>query len=476
MEHIETVIIGAGQAGLSTAYHLKRRAATASSSTATSASATAGGSSGTACGSTPPRKYDGLPGMPFPGEAVVVPGQGRPGRLPRGIRAPLRPAGPARRPRRTSCRTPSRRPASSSTPTTGRTHVRQRRGRDRHLRPHAVGARLREGPRPVDPAAALQRVPPPRPAPRRPRPRRRRVPLRLRHRLRGRRDPADDARRPRLRADPGPARVPTDAGGLAGAARSCGGTWSRGVRRSAARRWRRSAFHGGPMLRVKRSDLAERGVVRNESAGRGRARRAPGARRRHRRRRRQRGLGDRLPAGLRLDRPAGLRRGRLARGVPRRLRRRARPVLLRPVASSTPSPPCWSAAAAATRSTSPADRRRAPRAGRATLAPAAWPDHVPGTPREYRPNRRYPRWACWTTWRGLGRTTSAATGRPRSTAWSGVERRRPRASTTSRRCADRGVPARPPRRGRRPLPAGVRRSARTAATWRRPSAARSTSR
>ena len=83
------------------------------------------------------------------------------------------------------------------------------------------------------------------------------------------------------------------------------------------------------MLRVKRADLAARGVervtsgieeVRGRPAGPGR----PAARGRQRR------LGHRLPAGLRLDPPAGLRRGRLPEGVARRRRGRTRAVLLRP--------------------------------------------------------------------------------------------------------------------------------------------------
>ena len=86
--------------------------------------------------------------------------------------------------------------------------------------------------------------------------------------------------------------------------------------------------HGGPMLRVKRADLERRGVVRCTSGSRA-SRRPAAARRRHGRRRGERRLVHRVPAGLRLDRPAGLRRGRLAGGVPRGRGRRARAVLLR---------------------------------------------------------------------------------------------------------------------------------------------------
>ena len=90
-------------------------------------------------------------------------------------------------------------------------------------------------------------------------------------------------------------------------------------------------FHGGPMLRVKRADLAERGVVRNEARVEGVRDGLPLLGRRNDRGRDQRDLGDRLPPDLRLDRPAGPRRRRVATRAPRGGRRRPRAVLLRPV-------------------------------------------------------------------------------------------------------------------------------------------------
>ena len=63
-----------------------------SSSTARAGSATAGDSSGTACGCSPRRWADGLPGMPFPGAALVVPDQGRVRGLPGVVCRDLRPA------------------------------------------------------------------------------------------------------------------------------------------------------------------------------------------------------------------------------------------------------------------------------------------------------------------------------------------------------------------------------------------------
>ena len=87
-------------------------------------------------------------------------------------------------------------------------------------------------------------------------------------------------------------------------------------------------FHGGPMLRVKRADLAERGVIRDEARVAGVRDGLPllaggggggGG---------QRDLGNRLPPELRLGRPAHSGRRRVAAGVPGGSRRRARPVLL----------------------------------------------------------------------------------------------------------------------------------------------------
>ena len=88
--------------------------------------------------------------------------------------------------------------------------------------------------------------------------------------------------------------------------------------------------HGAPTARVRPHHLrrACRGTDRAEGHRRLRRRQA-GTRRRAGPRRRQRHLGDRLPAGLRLDRGADHRRRRMAARVPRRGRRGARVVLLR---------------------------------------------------------------------------------------------------------------------------------------------------
>ena len=61
------MVIGAGQTGLATAYHLGRAGVTtASSCDEHRASATSGGSATTRCCLNTPAQYDGLPGMPFP--------------------------------------------------------------------------------------------------------------------------------------------------------------------------------------------------------------------------------------------------------------------------------------------------------------------------------------------------------------------------------------------------------------------------
>ena len=120
--------------------------------------------------------------------------------------------------------------------------------------------------------------------------------------------------------------------------------------------------HGGPMLRVKRRDLRRaRGRARHQP-GRGGARRQT-RRRRHAPRRVHRRVGDRLPAGLRLDPPADPRRGRLAAGDARRRRRTPPGCSSAGCASSTPSARWSCPASAATRRTSPTGSPPAPAAG-----------------------------------------------------------------------------------------------------------------
>ena len=366
MEHIETVIIGAGQAGLSTAYHLKQQ--------------------GRDCvvldrnqriGDDWRQQWDSLrlyspaqvrrpAGDAVPGRAVVVPRQGRRGRLPRGVRRTASSSRSGSASASTGCRaagtsgfvvdtstgrdhaatTSSWRPAPSGVrrtcPTSRRTSTRRSCSCTRAST--AARASSRDGPVLVvgashsgsDIAYEVGR------------------------------DPADHARRPRLRADPDPARVAADEGRLPGADVPVAARASPGVRPIGRKEMRRLRFHGGPMLRVKRSDLAERGVVRNEARVEGVRDGLPVLADGTRRRRRQRRLGDRLPPGVRLDRPARARRGRLAEGVPRRRATTRRGCSSAACRSSTRSPRCCVGGAG--RDAEHVARRiaaRAPRAGRA---------------------------------------------------------------------------------------------------------------
>ena len=315
-QHIETLIIGAGQAGLSTGYHLQQR------------------------------------GLPF----LIVDGNDRVGDNWRQQWDTLRlyTPGQVRRPAR-ACRsrpTPWSLPAARTrSPTTSRAtrshfdlpgadaapgstgsrrgptaasrrpigdrhdHLRQRRRRHRHLRADAERARLRRRARPVDPAAALERVPAPRRAQRRARAGGRRLALRL-----------DIAYEVAEHRPDHPVRAAT-AGRSPFTSELADGHGSssrdRGLRVAAradpahadrAQGDGRGAHHGGPMLRVK-----PRGP-RPRAASSGCEARVAGVQRRRCRVLddgtvvdvSQRRLVHRVPAGLRLDQAAGLRRGRLA--------------------------------------------------------------------------------------------------------------------------------------------------------------------
>ena len=126
----------------------------------------------------------------LPRTVVPLADGSRDGRLPRGLRPTVRPARPewharrsSRADRRRLRRVDRRRRASRRTPG---------HRRDRPV-PGAQRPGVRHRARPVDPAAALARVPQRGPAQRGPRPRRRPVALRRRHRVRGRqRRPPDD--------------------------------------------------------------------------------------------------------------------------------------------------------------------------------------------------------------------------------------------------------------------------------------------
>ena len=196
-ERYETIIIGGGQAGLATGYHLARLGRSfvileAVQGGAQGVREPGGGPAGgrrlaAALGpaapvhARPPRRAARLE---VPGQGLVVPEPGRHGRLPGGVRRPLRPAGPHRHARgRGHRRRPRRlRGHRERPPLRGR----QRGRRDRPL-PGPDHPRLRLPARPGHRAAALQRVPGPVAAAGRRRPGRRRRQLRRRDRHRVRR-------------------------------------------------------------------------------------------------------------------------------------------------------------------------------------------------------------------------------------------------------------------------------------------------
>ena len=96
VERFDTVIVGGGQAGLATGYHL---AASGRSFVILDASERIGDPWRKRWDSLrlySPASYDGLPGMRLPGTAHVLPDDARDGRLPRVVRRALRAPGPVR--------------------------------------------------------------------------------------------------------------------------------------------------------------------------------------------------------------------------------------------------------------------------------------------------------------------------------------------------------------------------------------------
>ena len=75
MNHIETVIIGAGQAGLSTAYHLKQRGRACVVLDRNQRVGDGWRQQWDSLKLYSPAKYDGLPGMPFPAKGSSFPGK-----------------------------------------------------------------------------------------------------------------------------------------------------------------------------------------------------------------------------------------------------------------------------------------------------------------------------------------------------------------------------------------------------------------
>ena len=87
-QHIDTLIIGAGQAGLATGYFLAQRGIEFLIVDGADRVGDNWREQWDTLRLYTPAKYDGLPGLPFPaGRPVALPGQGRGRRLPRALRA-----------------------------------------------------------------------------------------------------------------------------------------------------------------------------------------------------------------------------------------------------------------------------------------------------------------------------------------------------------------------------------------------------
>ena len=194
MQDVETVIIGAGQAGLATAQRLRKRGRECVVLDHNQRIGDDWRQQWDSLRLYSPAKFDGLPGTEVPRGPVVLPDQGRRGGLPRVLRRPLGPAGSARHPGRAASPV---RPDGRFVVTTdaGPIHCDNvvvatgTFGRTPSIPDYAAG------PGSLDPAAALQRVPATRAAPGRAGPRGRRLALRHRHRLRARGHAADHSRR-----------------------------------------------------------------------------------------------------------------------------------------------------------------------------------------------------------------------------------------------------------------------------------------
>ena len=158
VEHVETVVIGGGQAGLAVGYHLARRGpAVRDPGRQRARRRRLAQALGLAAPVHARRATTACPGMRFPAPRLVLPHQGRDGRLPRGLRGALRAPGPhgrARRRARDGARAvrASRRASGASRPTTSSS--------PRGL-PDSRGPGLRRRAGPADRAAALERVPQP---------------------------------------------------------------------------------------------------------------------------------------------------------------------------------------------------------------------------------------------------------------------------------------------------------------------------
>ena len=180
-ERYETMVIGGGQAGLAVGYHLKRQGRSFVILDGNERIGDSWRSRWDSLKLYSPASRDGLPGMPFPGAADLVPDAGRDGRLPRGLRRAVRAAGAQRDRRRRPREEGGRYVASAGDRRFEADNVVSRQASSRSRTSRTFASEL-------DPSitqlhsqryrnlSQLQDGP---------RPRRRREPLGLRHRLRG---------------------------------------------------------------------------------------------------------------------------------------------------------------------------------------------------------------------------------------------------------------------------------------------------
>ena len=161
-QQVDTIIIGAGQAGLSAGYHLAKRGLPFTILDADARIGDHWRERWDTLRLYSPARYDSLPGMRFPAPSFHWPtGREMADYLDAYVRTfdlPVRSGTRVERVERTPCRAPGHR-------------------RDRAV-PAAQRPGLRPGARSIDPADALARLPQPGPARRGPRPRRRPLALR----------------------------------------------------------------------------------------------------------------------------------------------------------------------------------------------------------------------------------------------------------------------------------------------------------
>ena len=96
-ERFDTVVVGGGQAGLATGYHLARLGRPFVILDAGQRIGDAWRTRWDSLRLFTPARYSGLPGMGFPRRGLALPHQGRGGRVPGDLRGPVPAPGPQRR-------------------------------------------------------------------------------------------------------------------------------------------------------------------------------------------------------------------------------------------------------------------------------------------------------------------------------------------------------------------------------------------